>query len=764
MSAADGVPRPSVIGYPDRFSVAPGETIEFKISCAGDGEFAAEVVRLRNGDTNPAGPGFREEVVSTPASGSYPARTQVIRTGSAVLVDDRGGLALGASGAVHVFAQPTTPALRDQALVSRWNDATRRGWWVGLADGGRLALRLGDGDTVHETLTDAPLHAWTWYSITAGWRDGVTIVHAEPTLTSTNSLWSPAVGLAAATSGTGRGAPAPAAAEAPTVFAACWDGAAGDDGATASHLNGKLDSPSVLAEPPDDPSALATGDRPTVGLLASWDFAAEIGAHGVPSDAYTDVGPNGWHGRGHNAPYRGMTGWNWTGAEENYRHAPGQYGAVHFHDDALEDAGWDTDLSLRIPDDMRSGVYALRVSYREHVDHIPFWVLPPRGTATAKVLLLFPTASYLAYANDHIVPDVPVAQSILGHTSVMAGADLHLIEHPELGSSTYDHHTDGSGVGHTSRLRPVITMRPGFRHSTGSLWQFPADLHIVDWLTGTGVEFDVATDEDLDAEGAELLGRYQVVLTGSHPEYYSSRMLDAWESYLGAGGRAMYLGGNGFYWVIAHHPDKPHLVEVRKGEAGCRAWQARPGELHMAFVPERGGLWRNRGRAPQKLFGVGFATEGMDHSSPYTTLTDFVDPRAGFITDGLEGAAEIGAHGLVGGGAAGHECDRYDLALGTPAHALLLATSAGRHSDNYPLVAEDIYFPFDGMGGTDHFQVRADLVYFTTAGGGAVFSTGSIAWAGSLAHNGYDNDVSRITGNVLKRFTDAEPLPPLDPG
>ena len=739
------VARPAVIGYPDRFSVAPGEPIEFKISCDGGGEFQADVVRLRNGDTNPAGPGFREEVVPTAATGSYPARTQAIRTGSAVLVDDAGGLALGASGAVRGYAQPTTPTLGEQALISRWDSATGTGWWVGLT-GGRLTLRLGDGTSVHDTVTDRPLHAWTWYAITASWRDGITSVRAEPTLTSANSLWSPAVGLAVATAGEGHGAPTPAAAAAPTVLAACWDSTSG---ATTGHYNGKLDSPSVSAGPDADVA------------LAHWDFGADIGRAGAASDRCTDLGPHGWHGRCHNAPYRGMTGWNWTGEEENYRHAPEQYGAIHFHDDALADAGWDTDVTLVVPDELPSGVYALRVSYREHVDHIPFWVLPPRGTATAPVLLLFPTASYLAYANDHTVSEGPVLQSVLGHTSVLAAADLFLFEHPELGLSTYDQHSDGSGVAHSTRLRPIVTLRPGFRHATGSLWQFPADLHIVDWLTGLGIDFDVATDEDLDAEGAGLLGRYQVVLTGTHPEYTSARMLDAFEQYLGTGGRAMYLGGNGFYWVTSFHPEAPHLIEVRKGESGCRAWQARPGELHMAFTPERGGLWRNRGRAPQKLFGVGFTTEGMDHSSPYTPLADFADPRAAWLVEGIAGAELIGDHGLVGGGAAGHECDRYDLALGTPAHALLLATSAGRHSDNYPLVAEDIYFPFDGMGGTDHFQVRADIVYFTTAAGGAVFSTGSIAWAGSLGHNGYDNDVSVLTGTVLRRFADPEPLPPV---
>lgn len=55
-------------------------------------------------------------------------------------------------------------------------------------------------------------------------------------------------------------------------------------------------------------------------------------------------------------------------------------------------------------------------------------------------------------------------------------------------------------------------------------------------------------------------------------------------------------------------------------------------------------------------------------------------------------------------------------------------------------------------------QVRADLVYFPTRQGGAVFSTSSISWCGSLPHNNYDNNVSRMTANVLRRFLDEEPL------
>ena len=48
------------------------------------------------------------------------------------------------------------------------------------------------------------------------------------------------------------------------------------------------------------------------------------------------------------------------------------------------------------------------------------------------------------------------------------------------------------------------------------------------------------------------------------------------------------------------------------------------------------------------------------------------------------------------------------------------------------------------------------MVYFKTPNGGAVFSTGSIAWCGALSHDGYRNNVSRITDNVLRRFASGD--------
>jgi N,N-dimethylformamidase len=49
-------------------------------------------------------------------------------------------------------------------------------------------------------------------------------------------------------------------------------------------------------------------------------------------------------------------------------------------------------------------------------------------------------------------------------------------------------------------------------------------------------------------------------------------------------------------------------------------------------------------------------------------------------------------------------------------------------------------------------------ISYTPPNGGAVFSTSSIAWAGALSHNGYQNNVSRLTENVIRRFLDPAPL------
>ena len=125
-----------------------------------------------------------------------------------------------------------------------------------------------------------------------------------------------------------------------------------------------------------------------------------------------------------------------------------------------------------------------------------------------------------------------------------------------------------------------------------------------------------------------------------------------------------------------------------------------------------------------------------------------------FIFEGVDRTGRIGDFGLIAGGAAGLELDRADLELGTPPNTYILARSEG-HTDAYVLVPEEFLETSLGLGGHENAKVHADMVFFKTHNGGAVFSVGSIAWAGSLSHDSYRNNVSRITQNVLERFLDA---------
>ncbi len=308
---------------------------------------------------------------------------------------------------------------------------------------------------------------------------------------------------------------------------------------------------------------------------------------------------------------------------------------------------------------------------------------------------------------------------------------------------------------YASRLRPLVNMRSDYRY-----WQsdgprhLSADVLLLQGLERHGFRYDVITDEELHHQGLSSVAQYKVLLTGSHPEYYSQAMFTAVESYVDAGGKLMYLGGNGFYWVTSVDPEKPHIIEVRRGVAGSRNWTSEPGESHHSTTGELGGLWRHRGRKPNELVGIGFSAMGYVGASGYARLPDSRRSEVAFIFQGVGEDEVIGNFGTVLGGAAGDELDRYDPDLGSPLTALRLA-STNALNDSYQLCVEDVLETVPHQDGFHSDKVRGDLVYLTRGDGGAVFSVGSINWIVTLGHNTDGNNVSRVTENVLRHFLEA---------
>ncbi len=544
------------------------------------------------------------------------------------------------------------------------------------------------------------------------------------------------------------------------------------------HYNGKIDNPRVCdralsrleietmklgAQPGlDERRGSGPTARLSESIVAAWDFS-----DGIDTMVAKDHGPYLHHAAVMNCPTRAMTGHNWSGENFDWKHAESEYGAIHFHDDDIDDARWDVDFEWQVPRGQKSACYAVKLTTRDgDEDYIPFFVVPRLGTFTAKIAVMMPTISYMAYANEHLANNAGGAELLVYRVPIMQHQNMFLSEHREYGGSIYDTHTDGSGLCLSSRLRPILSIRPKYDHFlTQAPWQYPADLHLIYWLEKKGYKYDVITDEDVNYDGLERLKGYNVVISGSHPEHNSGPQLDALHNYTQQGGRLMYMGADGWYWVHSFHPAYDHLgrgvvTEMRRCESGIRTWRADPGEYYHQGTGELGGMWRYRGRYLHTVAGTGMSAEGFDISSYYSRTPESNDPRVSWAFKGIRYDAKLGNFGLVGGGAAGTELDIVDTMLGSPPHTLIVATSAGRHTEAYLLVMEDFGFMQQGLDGTQHPRVRSDIAYHETPIGGACFAFSSIAFCGALPWNKGNNNISKLVGNVLDRFMRDGPLPP----
>lgn len=726
-----------LLAYGARRSLRPGEALGIRVSAPGLERFRAQVVRLRAPATGgpPHMTDLRADPVDCPANATYPARVQPLRPGSFVEV-----AGWGAEGALTLALRvcPTLTAGGDRALVSTLAADGSAGLALVLDAEGGLVLRLGTPAGPADWATGLRLARDRW--------QGVAIT-LDPSAGRAEAAVVRPPGHRMEAAGTRRAAaplPAPLRpARGPLRIGA----ALGEGGGARWAFNGRIERPRWIVGARDAAEAAALApDAPCPWPAeGDWDFA-----RGIATEQAEDVSGRARHGWLRQMPARGVAGSLWDGSELDWRARPAHYGAIHFHDDDLIDAGWTDDFVVPTGADWPSGAYAVHLTGAEGA---AFWVpffLRPAGAPTAAAVFLVPTCTYSAYANLRVRVTGQWNELIHGRLTVLDRTDLLMLRHPGIGLSTYDSHSDGSEVLYSGLDRPVTNFRP-----EGRIYKFCQDLLILAWAEAAGFALDVLTDEDLHAEGRSALAGYRTLVTASHPEYWTTPMLDALEGWLRRGGRMMYLGGNGFFWRTAYHPTRPGVVEVRR--VGLeRIWAATPGESVFSTVPEPGGTWAHAGRPPDLVAGVGFITQGFDACAHYRKRPGAADPRAAFVFEGVPEAL-IGDFGGLMGGAAGYEIDRHSARLGAPAHALVLASSEG-HSNLYDLMVGSIVDVLPVTDPDAPEPLRADMVFFETPGGGAVFSVGSIAWSGSLPWNGWDNNVARITANVLRRFNDPAPF------
>ncbi|WP_413733890.1 N,N-dimethylformamidase beta subunit family domain-containing protein [Sodalis sp. RH21] len=695
-----------LIGYLSALGCRAGESVDVMVSSS-IARVTLDLVRLIHGDDNPAGPGFLyEEVAEVPAR-EIAAQERDTPIGS--YARSQREITLGATLGLSVDLWPTLSAngARQTAVGLPGVDFS-----VALTPEGRLGLYHRQRLIVS---TDRPVLNRHWYHVEAEVSPQRSLLTVRQAGQPARAAIGPGVVL--------RG-------DSPILLAAGHIDTQGGQHFPRARYNGKIARPVLAIDG---------------ALAAQWAFEQQMGTQRVPDNR------GGYHLDLINAPTRAMTGPGWNNAVHDWKQDPAQYDAIHFHDDDLADACWPVSTRMQVPPGLPSGVYALRLrAAGEADDYIPLMVRPAPEAPTADIVLVMATYTYLAYANEHLTEGEFEQGSEI---PVQTGDWEDLVAlHQEWGKSHYDLHNDGSGVAYSSALRPIPNMRPNYR-----FWgfhaprRFSADLYMVWFLTKLGAPFDVLTEHDLHQESGSVLAPYQTVITGSHPEYYSGDMLDAYERHVAGGGGLMYLGGDGFYWVTTPFADLPHVLEVRKSE-GLRHWDADPGERYHASTGELGGIWRSRGRSPHRLFGIGMGGHGWDNKAPgYRRSPRSYQADAAWVFDGITDDV-IGDFGLIMNGTSGDEIDRVDYHHGTPAHTIILASSE-QHSEWYVPVPEDVTTVSNTLNARYNRDVRSDMVLVEHPGGGAVFSVGSIIFTGAVPVNQGDNNVARLLSNVINNFT-----------
>ena len=67
-----------ITGYSDKYTAFPGEEIKFYVNAEKNENYEVQIVRLIHGDTNPEGPGYKDEEVGAECNGNYQGRNQKI--------------------------------------------------------------------------------------------------------------------------------------------------------------------------------------------------------------------------------------------------------------------------------------------------------------------------------------------------------------------------------------------------------------------------------------------------------------------------------------------------------------------------------------------------------------------------------------------------------------------------------------------------------------------------------------------------------------
>jgi hypothetical protein len=235
-----------------------------------------------------------------------------------------------------------------------------------------------------------------------------------------------------------------------------------------------------------------------------------------------------------------------------------------------------------------------------------------------------------------------------------------------------------------------------------------AEIWFATWLENAGYQFDVCSDRDVHLGAPDFTG-YKGVILSTHPEYWSVEMAQRLKDYVAAGGRVLYLGGNGIFRRVTFSADGSTMTTGSK-------------------PPDYTGNAWAQGLDTRTLLGVAYdVPRDLNYPQRCGYVIDL--PNHPFLAGtGLAQGAVIGTQGRNGGGACGWEVDC----------AIESADGNGAPPANLQIIAHgQLTTP---AGYTGH------MTYYDNPAGGFVFSIGSITVGGSVP---VDTALAKIVRNAL---------------
>lgn len=433
-------------------------------------------------------------------------------------------------------------------------------------------------------------------------------------------------------------------------------------------------------------------------------------------------------------------------------------------DASASGCGWPETITVDVDDSWTSGYYEVLITGEDAgrmVEDRAFVVVRPTPASDRRILLVLGTNTWHAY-ND------------FGGTNLYNGGTQVSLQRPMAAGYLSKPPGFGRRVASIHPPDPQIAAHIGYMLVNGlSQWAGSAgwpnwEQPFVAWAEAEGYDFDVATNADLDRD-PELLGRYALMLSVGHDEYWSGPMRDTVEAFIAAGGNVAFLSGNTSFWQVRLEDDRSTMVGYKQHfeDDPCYGTDR---------THEVTSIWSDHevGRPENAMTGVSFARGG------YARIGRRVPAGSGGYTihrpghwlfdgTGLEYGDLLGARATV----VGYECDGCDFtyrdglpyptgADGTPDTFEILGTSPAasftRETAARPPGPDELselefhawrLFGTHEPAATDRLA-NGHAVLGTYTRGGTVVTTGCTDWALGLAER--DPQVEQVTRNILDRL------------